>query len=58
MPEGGPFSNVTTANTAAMPATRLYLHGGNYDETLVLKTPMVLKRYGYYRDAGPVVVGR
>jgi hypothetical protein len=56
-PAGGPFrGTVAQAVSAVSAGTRLYVRGGNYTESIVLKKAMTIRRYDYYDTAGSVVI--
>jgi len=56
---GGPFRGTVAQAMGASPSgSRLYIRGGNYDETILLNKPMLMRRYDYYDTAGSVLIGR
>jgi hypothetical protein len=55
---GGPFPQVAPALGVVPSGGRLYIRGGNYDETITFSKPMTVRRYDYYDTNGSVLIGR
>jgi hypothetical protein len=61
-PTGGPVPTVAQGATVSPSGSRLYIRGGNYDETLIFSKPMTVRRYDYYSRTpfteGSVIIGK
>ena len=60
---GGPARTVGGVLSLSPSGTRLYIRGGNYDETLIFNTPMTVRRYDYFDRVpgvfdGPAIIGK
>jgi hypothetical protein len=55
---GGPFPTVTQGLSGAGSGTRMFIRGGSYPPAVIFSTPMTVRRYDYYEDESPAVIGQ